>query len=103
MIRLNPTISLYFFSIGPVIGAVIAGLGALVQNLSVKVQTNISDVTSNIQETLYGIEVIKGYAVEDTTKQKFVRANDNHLRSSVKELRVRLLGTPVSEFLGVSE
>lgn len=101
MIRMNPTISLYFFSIGPVIAAVIGGLGALVQKLSEKVQTNISNITSNIQETLYGIEVIKGYAVEDATKKKFIQTNDNHRVSSIKELRVRLLGTPVSEFLGV--
>jgi subfamily B ATP-binding cassette protein MsbA len=100
MIYINPRISAYFFSIGPVLGVVLGGIGGLVQKLSMNVQKNISNITSNIQETVYGIEVIKGYGVESETREKFRIANDNYLKANRKELRVRLLGTPVSEFLG---
>lgn len=101
MIYTNPVITGYFFLIAPVLGIVLGGIGGIVQKLSMKVQKNISNITSNIQETVYGIEVIKGYAVEKETLNKFKNANDEYLQANKKELRVRLLGTPVSEVLGV--
>lgn len=101
MFFMNPRISLYFFAIGPVIALVLGGIGALVQKLAMSVQKNISDVTSNIQETIYGIEVIKGFAAEDTMKDRYQGANDRHLKSIKKEIKVRFLGIPSSEFLGV--
>lgn len=100
MITISPKISLYFFSIAPIIGLVLGGIGALVQRLSMSVQKNISSVTSHIQETIYGIEVIKGFGVEQDIKAKFSVANDKYLASTKKELKVRFLGTPSSEFLG---
>lgn len=102
MVSINPKISAFFFSIGPILGLVLAGVGSIVQRLSMNVQKNISDITSGIQETIYGIEVIKGYAVEDAQKQKFASANDNYLKATKKEIKFRFLGTPSSEFLGVA-
>ncbi|NPV00923.1 MAG: ABC transporter ATP-binding protein [Brevinematales bacterium] len=101
LLTTNLQISLYFFSIVPVIGLAIAGLGALVQNRSMKVQKNISDITSHIQETVFGIEVIKGFGVESEIRRRFAKTNDAHLNSLKKEVRIRLLGTPTLEFLGV--
>ncbi len=100
MLTINIKISLYFFSIAPVLGIVLGGIGSIVQRLSMSVQKNISSITSNIQEMIYGIEVIKGYGVEKSIKEKFSLSNDKHLNSSKKELKVRFLGTPSSEFLG---
>jgi subfamily B ATP-binding cassette protein MsbA len=97
----NTQLSLYFFSIAPVIGLALGGLGALVQNRSMKVQKNISDITSHIQETVFGIEVIKGFGVESEVRHRFGKANDAHLSSIKREVRIRLLGTPTLEFLGV--
>ena len=101
LFTMNAQLSLYFFSIAPVIGAALAGLGSIVQSLSAKVQIKISNITELIQETVYGIEVIKGYGVEDEQRKRFTTANDEHRKALQKELRIRLLGTPVSEFLGV--
>jgi len=101
LFNMNTRIAIYFFSITPLIGIVLGGLGGLVSALSLKVQKNISGVTSSIQETLYGISVIKGYGVEESVRQGFFQKNKKYLKSSRKELMVRLLGTPVSEFLGV--
>ncbi len=100
MLAKNTRISLYLFSIVPVIGLVLWGIGSLVQRLSMSVQKNISSITSNIQESIYGIEVIKGYGVESSIKEKFSRTNDIYLKSSKREIKIRFLGTPSSEFLG---
>ncbi len=97
---INFKLSLYFFSISPVIAIVILGIGSLVQKLSHAVQKNIADVTSVIQESIYGIEIIKGFAVEDDQKKKFFKVNKEYLTSAKREMRVRFLGTPTSEFLG---
>ncbi len=101
MFILNTQLSLYLLAITPVLVLVLGGIGAIVQNLSHKVQKNISGITSHIQETVNGIEVIKGFGVDDETREKFNTANNLHLQSVRKELKFRLLGTPSSEFLGV--
>jgi subfamily B ATP-binding cassette protein MsbA len=101
MFVLNTRLSLYFLSIGPVIAIVIASLGAIVQRLSLSVQKNISDITSGIEEAIYGIDIIKGYGVEESIKLKFSESNDSHLNAVKREMRIRFLGTPSSEFFGV--
>lgn len=100
LLFINLKLSIYFFSIAPVIGIVLIGIGNLVQKLATRVQKNIADVTSVIQESIYGIEIIKGFSVEEDTKRKFNELNNKYLSSTKKEMRVRFLGTPVSEFLG---
>ena len=100
MIVTNPVISAWFFSIAPVIAIVLGGIGGLVQNLSMRVQKNIANITNSIQETVAGIEVIKGFGVEEDTKDRFRARNDNYLGSLRKEIRVRFMGTPSAEFLG---
>ena len=97
---INPKLSFYFFSIAPVIGIALAGIGSIVQRLSHIIQKNISDVTSSIQESIYGIEVIKGFAIEEDFKKKFSFFNKLYLDANKKEMRVRFLGIPTSEFLG---
>ncbi|MCX7821675.1 MAG: ABC transporter ATP-binding protein/permease [Brevinematales bacterium] len=97
---INFKLSLYFFSITPIIAILLAGIGNLVQKLSHTVQKNISNITSVIQESIYGIEIIKGFSIEDNMKDKFFYVNKNYLSSTKKEIRIRFLGTPTSEFLG---
>ncbi|MGC8764961.1 MAG: ABC transporter ATP-binding protein [Brevinematia bacterium] len=97
---INFKLSIYFFSIAPVIAVVISGIGNLVQKLSHTVQKNIANVTSVIQESIYGIEVIKGFAIEENQKSKFFKVNKDYLNATKREMRVRFLGTPTSEFLG---
>lgn len=102
MFIINAKISIFFFAIAPVLAVVLGSLGAVVQKMSLGVQKNISDITSNIQEAVYGMEIIKGYGVEETIKNKFAAANDSHLQATRKEMKVRFLGTPSAEFLGVA-
>ena len=97
---INFKLSIYFFSIAPIVGIVLIGIGNLVQKFATRVQKNIADITSVIQESIYGIEIIKGFSVEEDTKRKFNVLNKKYLSSTKKEMRVRFLGTPVSEFLG---
>jgi subfamily B ATP-binding cassette protein MsbA len=101
MIVINPKISFYFLLSAPILGIILGLIGSLVQKLSLNVQKNISNITSSIQETIYGIEVIKGFGVEDAIKGKFLTTNSNYLKATKKELKARFLGTPTAEFLGV--
>ncbi len=102
MFMINAKISLYMFSIGPILALALGSIGAIVQRLSLGVQKNISDITSGIQEAIYGMEIIKGYGVEESFNNKFKESNDIHLKAVRHEMRIRFLGTPVSEFLGVT-
>ena len=98
MFSINLKLSLYLFAIGPVIAIVLGSIGAAVQRLSLGVQKNISDVTSSIQEAIYGMDIIKGYGVEENVKRKFSETNDSHLRAVKREMRVRFLERPLRIF-----
>lgn len=97
---INFRLSLYFFMVAPILVIILGGIGAFVQKLAHRVQRNIANVTAVIQESIYGIEVIKGFAIEDIIKEKFRSVNKSYLDSTKKEIRIRFLGTPISEFLG---
>jgi len=100
MIVKQPLLTLYFFSVVPVLGVVLGVVGKFVEHASQKVQGYISEVTSGIQETLYGMDVIKGFAVEEVMQERFARSNMGYLASLVREIRIRFLSTPVAEWFG---
>lgn len=100
MVVRQPILTLYFFSVVPMLGIVLGIVGKLVEVASHKVQGNISDVTSAIQETLYGIDVIKGFAVEEVMKDRFRHNNRGYLSSVLREVKIRFLSTPVAEWFG---
>lgn len=100
MVVKQPLLTLYFFSVVPVLGIVLGIVGKFVEQASQKVQKHISDVTSGIQETLYGMDVIKGFAVEEVMRDRFRRSNMGYLSSLIREVRIRFLSTPVAEWFG---
>ncbi|MCX7882038.1 MAG: ABC transporter ATP-binding protein/permease [Brevinematales bacterium] len=100
MVVRQPLLTLYFFSVVPVLGIVLGVVGRWVEQASQKVQGHISEVTSGIQETLYGMDVIKGFAVEEVMRERFQRSNRGYLASLVREVKIRFLSTPVAEWFG---
>ncbi|URA09547.1 ABC transporter ATP-binding protein [Thermospira aquatica] len=100
MVVKQPLLTLYFFSVVPILGIVLGIVGNWVEHASRKVQGHIADVTSGIQETLYGIDVIKGFAVEEVMRDRFSRHNLGYLSSLLREVRIRFLSTPVAEWFG---
>jgi len=64
-------------------------------------QERMADIVSVLQETIYGVKVVKAFGMEEFENQKFKRQTKSYLKSILKITRIRNLASPVTEFLSV--
>ena len=57
------------------------------------------DLTSKVQETLTGIQVVKGFGLEDEEYQRFSRANTEYLQLKLEGAKIRAKYIPLITFL----
>ena len=55
---------------------------------NIEVQEGLGELSNQLQETISGISVVKTYAMEDITKDRFVKANENLYHKQLKLVRV---------------
>lgn len=67
---------------------IISQFGKRVKNVSALIQAKIADISSYLERTIFGIEVIKSFATEDWEKKRFTE--ENRAKYSVAMKRVRL-------------
>lgn len=102
MFVINWKLSLYFILLGPAIAILLGVIGSQVQKLGRSMQENIAGITKIFSESIRHIVVIKGYNSEETEIARFQERNQAQLALSDKEIKIRLLGLPASDFLGIT-
>jgi len=100
MIVMSPKLALFVLIMLPIAGLLIGTLASSLRKTSSKTMTQMSLLISSIEETLSGLRIIKAFAAENFTKEKFSRINDEHRRLASHALHRRDLSSPMSEFLG---
>ena len=73
----------------PVVVAPIIGFGRKVRRLSKISQERVADVSSNTEETLYGIRTVQACCHEAISLQSFTRTIDEALQAARAHIRVR--------------
>ncbi|MBK9733660.1 MAG: ABC transporter ATP-binding protein [Saprospiraceae bacterium] len=102
MFYISPSLTLFVFILVAFAGLII---GRIVTNLkahSTDVQDSIATLTSQVEETLGGIRMIKGFNAEKYNATKFDEENKTFKNTLTKVVNKRDLASPISEFLGVS-
>lgn len=66
-----------------------------------RMQSAMADYTTSLQETLFGIRIIKAYNAEDTVNQKFIKQTAHYVRSAVKHKKVVALIPSLNEILAI--
>lgn len=102
MFILNWKLSLYFLILGPIIGLLLGLIGTKVQQLGSTMQENIASLTKIFSESIRHISVIKAFNSESIELLRFQEKNDHQLVLGDKEIRIRLLALPMSDFLGIT-
>ncbi len=64
-------------------------------------QERMADIVSVLQETIYGVKVVKAFGMEEFENRKFKRQTRHYLKSILKITRLRNLASPITEFLGI--
>ena len=85
----------------PISVGIIGYIGIKLRNQARKLQEQIANITSVLQETISGIKIVKAFGMEYYENQKFMDITKRYLRIALKKVRVQNISSPVTEFLAV--
>lgn len=92
-------LSLCVLAIFPFLLFIIKRVGSRVRKFSTSVQAKIADISSILQETIGGIEVIKSFTAEEQEIKKFKEQNIINLHLNMKRAREMAMLPPLIEVL----
>jgi subfamily B ATP-binding cassette protein MsbA len=73
-------------------------LGRRMRRRSRQAQEGMAELTSQLQETLYGARVVKAFGAEERERERFARTNGAFFRAFVRLRRLAVASKPVSEY-----
>lgn len=86
----------------PISGYAIGRIGKSLKRRSLKGQTKLGTLLSYIEETLFGLRIIKAFATEKKIHDRFKSENQKYTRLMTKLWRKKELANPFSEFMATS-
>lgn len=100
MITMNPELTLFSLILLPSSGFLIGKLGKSLRRTSGKLQSQMGELLSSVEETLGGLRIIKAFHAEQKIDSKFQNLNNDYTSLHLKMIRKRDSASPMSEFLG---
>lgn len=101
MLFISPKLTLFTILLLGITGFLIGGISRRLRKQSGEVQGALGDMTSQIDEAIGGLRVVKAFGAEGYVADRFGESNRNYRDTLVKLLRRRDLSGPLSEFLGI--
>ena len=92
-------LSLCVLAVIPLLALTVRRFGSRIKKFSTLVQVKIADISSLLQETIAGIEVVKSFATEEEEVRKFQQENIRNFRLAMRRTRVVALLSPLVEIL----
>ncbi len=102
MVFISPKMTLFVLVLILFTALVIGGIGRVLRRQSGVVQETLGKLVSTLEESLFGIRIIKAFGAEHYQQQKFESTNETYKKKLTRLLWRRDLSSPMSEFLGVS-
>jgi len=81
--------------------AIIAYIGIKVYNQSRAVQENMANITSFLQEKIFGIKIVKAFSMEEHENRNFYDLAQKYFKYSIRIGRLNELSSPLTELLGI--
>ncbi len=85
----------------PVTGFIITKIGQSIRRKSIRTSRQIAGIMSILSETLYGIRVVKAFAMEKFEKNRFFHETHKYFRLLFRRTKLRTVSPPVNETFGV--
>ncbi|WP_164110849.1 MULTISPECIES: ABC transporter ATP-binding protein [Sphingobacterium] len=99
MYDVNPTLATYALIPIPIISLIILIVNRIINKRSTKIQTQLSKLSSFVQETFSGIRVIKTYTQEEQKMAEFAHESNIYRNSSLDLVKVQAIFFPLIIFL----
>lgn len=92
-------LSLFVLIVIPIIAFAANKFGQRIRKFSSSIQTRIANISSILQETIVGVEVVKSFGAENKEIERFKEENARTLQLSIKRTRFIAALTPSMEIL----
>ena len=94
---LNPRLAILAVVGFPVIGYAVNRFGRQIKKNTRRTLRNRASILSLLQESLFGVKVIKSFVMEDYERDRFRAENKRLLRNEMRAVRARELMSPIVE------
>lgn len=101
LVYLNPRLTFYTFILLPLPFLAIAKLSSVLRRDNRTSKQRMGTLLSQVEETIAGLRVIKGFNAQSKAESSFRKFNDKYSETQTKIYRRVDLASPVSEFFGV--
>ncbi len=102
MLSISPMLTLFSLIIIPLVSLAVKYFGSIIHNHFEKIQETFSELSSNIQENLAGVRVLRAFNQEEAEIEKFRNINQKYLQNNVKLIRIWAIFYPsLSALLGM--
>jgi subfamily B ATP-binding cassette protein MsbA len=95
-------LTLFVFVLLPIAGFIVGRIGRSLKKQTNKAQVKWGEILSQMEETLTGLRIIKGFNAEQKVKKQFYGLIDDIFGIKNRISYRRDLASPISEFLGVT-
>jgi ATP-binding cassette, subfamily B, multidrug efflux pump len=99
MFALDPKLAALVLVPYPLFVLIARGFGRAMHGTNLAVQMGLSDLSSQLQETIAGIAVVKAYAMEDVARKRFEEASQELYRRQLRVVTVNGLMPAVTGLL----
>ncbi len=99
LIWISPRLTLIVFLIMPLIIVILGNISKVLRKRARQGQRRLSSIISIIDETLFGLKIIKAFNAESMLYNRFSSLNRKFTRLMVSLFRRRNLASPLTEFL----
>ena len=100
LLAMSPVLTAFVLVLIPLTGAIIGRIGSSLKRKSAKGQMHMGVLLSFIEETLFGLKIIKAFNTENKIHKRFTDENSLYTKIMNKIWRKKDLAGPLSEFLG---
>jgi subfamily B ATP-binding cassette protein MsbA len=83
----------------PLVGMAVNIYGTRIRSFTGQVQERVADISTQLQETLTGIRIVKAFTMEKQEQERFVGRNEQTFRAGMKSAQVMATVFPVVELL----
>ena len=102
LVYISWELTLFTICVTPLLGWIMGSIGRKLKAKSLVAQQKLGETTSQMEETLGGLRIIKAFIAEKKMSARFMKCS-NELRSATMRVTMRqALAHPVSEFLGTA-
>ncbi|MDY6800492.1 MAG: ABC transporter ATP-binding protein [Bacteroidota bacterium] len=98
----SPFLTFFVLLLLPITGGVIGRIGKSLRRKSEKGQSQLGLILSYIEETLFGLRIIKAFNTEDKIHERFMNENNSYTRLMNRIWRRKDLAGPFSEFMATA-